>query len=251
MSEEEADKELICYVKPNAPIDIRPAPVERAWMEATPDRYAYRCLPLNIANSFGWEIYCAESFQCAWNGGSAKEAINFGTTTEQARAQVSSHFGSGILTFHVHGLFHTPPGFDLYVTGPVNRPKHGIAPLTGIIETSWSPYTFTMNWLFTSKDHVVNFEKGEPFCMLFPVPHGLIEQFDPRLVPFSENKPLAQMHNEWVNSRNNFNKDLQVPGSQAVTDKWQKAYYRGVLPDGTDGSPDHSTRIRARPFRKG
>ena len=29
------------------------APVERDWMEATNQRFAYRCLPLNIANAYG------------------------------------------------------------------------------------------------------------------------------------------------------------------------------------------------------
>ncbi len=43
-------------------------------------------------------------------------------------------------------LFKTDSGTDLFVTGPLNRPKDGIAALTGIIETDWSPYTFTMNW---------------------------------------------------------------------------------------------------------
>ena len=35
------------------------------------------------------------------------------------------------------------------VQGPINRPKDGIAALPGIIETDWSPYSFTMNWMFT------------------------------------------------------------------------------------------------------
>jgi Family of unknown function (DUF6065) len=30
--------------------------MERAWMDATDQRFAYRCLPLNIANAHGWEI---------------------------------------------------------------------------------------------------------------------------------------------------------------------------------------------------
>ncbi|MFB8344846.1 DUF6065 family protein [Brucella cytisi] len=43
----------------------------------------------------------------------------------------------------------TEPEFDLFVTGSINRPKDAISPLTGFVETDWSPYTFTMNWRFT------------------------------------------------------------------------------------------------------
>ncbi|MGK6315772.1 DUF6065 family protein [Neorhizobium sp. DT-125] len=32
-------------------------------------------------------------------------------------------------------LFRTEPGYDLYVTGPINRPKEAIAPLIGVVET--------------------------------------------------------------------------------------------------------------------
>ena len=31
-----------------------PAPLRREWMDTSADRYAYRCLPLLIANQAGW-----------------------------------------------------------------------------------------------------------------------------------------------------------------------------------------------------
>ena len=45
-------------------------------------------------------------------------------------APALGHFGFGVLTFHVPCLFRTEVGFDLMVTGPINRPKDAIAPLT-------------------------------------------------------------------------------------------------------------------------
>jgi hypothetical protein len=42
---------LIAYLPEGDHIDIRPAPVERPWMEATDQRFAYRCLPLNVTAS--------------------------------------------------------------------------------------------------------------------------------------------------------------------------------------------------------
>ena len=35
-------------------------------MEATNQRYAYRCLPLNIANAYGWEVLCNAGFLAMW-----------------------------------------------------------------------------------------------------------------------------------------------------------------------------------------
>ena len=60
--------ELTAYLHPGwAPL-IRPAPATRAWMDATPESFAYRCLPLNIANAHGWEILCPCGFEAVWNG---------------------------------------------------------------------------------------------------------------------------------------------------------------------------------------
>ena len=70
--------------------------------------------------------------------------------TPAALAPLSA-FGEGVLTFHINGLFRTPPGWNLWVGGSPNSPKDGIYPLTGVIETDWSPYTFTMNWRFTRR----------------------------------------------------------------------------------------------------
>ena len=65
--------------------------------------------------------------------------------------------------------------------GPINRPKDGIAALSGIIETDWSPYSFTMNWIFTRPDTPVRFEKGEPYCYIFPVSCGALEGLESNL----------------------------------------------------------------------
>ena len=99
---------LIAYLAERDHIDIRPAPVERAWMEATDQRFAYRCLPLNIANAFGWEILCPSAFTAAWDGGKGIESIR-GRCRGGVSAPAISHFMHGILTFHVRCLFRTEP----------------------------------------------------------------------------------------------------------------------------------------------
>jgi hypothetical protein len=35
---------------------LRPGRVARDWMDESRERFAYRCLPLNIANAHGWEV---------------------------------------------------------------------------------------------------------------------------------------------------------------------------------------------------
>jgi Family of unknown function (DUF6065) len=103
-----------------------------------------------------------------------------------------SHFAHGILTFHLPCLFRTEAGYDLMVHGPINRPKDGIAPLSGVIETDWAPYSFTMNWIFTRPGTQVSFAQGEPFCHVFPVKRGELEAIEPQLRLLSEEPELKR-----------------------------------------------------------
>ena len=240
---------LIAYMIDGHRMDIRPAPLEREWMDNTGERFAYRCLPLNIANALGWEILCPSSFSAVWNGNQDLAAINIRFDDADEQPFAISHFGHGTLTFHIPCLFRTDPGWDLMAQGPINRPKDGIAALSGIIETDWAPYTFTMNWIFTQPEVDVRFEKGEPFCHIFPVQRGLLASVEPEIKQMSSEPELQRQYQAWNESRVNFNAELQQPGSPAQAERWQKMYYRGLSPDGTPAAiEDHITRLRLRPF---
>ncbi|WP_149762281.1 DUF6065 family protein [Neomesorhizobium albiziae] len=240
--------QLIAYVIDGHELRIRPAPLERQWMDDSDERFAYRCLPLNIANAHGWEILCTAAFSAIWDGRQTNDAIRIKAKPEAISPAVS-HFGGGVLTFHIPCLFRTDPGVDLFVTGPVNRPKDAISALSGIIETDWSPYTFTMNWKFTRPNQRVHFEIDEPFCHLFPLARGSLEDVTPTIRKLSENPELDREFRDWSERRDTFNATLVVPASKAAQEKWQKSYFKGVHPSGAPGSKDHRSRLRLRPFK--
>jgi hypothetical protein len=240
---------LTAYTIGNSTVTLRPAPLERAWMDATPERFAYRCLPLNIANAYGWEVLCPSGFKAIWDGEAGLEAIKIESAGDGDPPAIS-HFGSGVLTFHLPCIFRTAPGYDLMVQGPINRPKDGIAPLSAVVETDWAIATFTMNWLFTQPEVEIEFEAGEPFCHVFPVRRGEIESAEPELRPLSADPELQARYHAWSASRSEFNKQLKIEESKAQAEKWQKHYQRGADTDFTAlAPPDHRTRLKLRSFR--
>jgi hypothetical protein len=239
--------QLICYPTSGEPPRLVAAPVERSWMDRTPDGFAYRCLPLNIANAHGWLILNTAPFMAEWNGGDEIDGVRITAVDGGAPLLAGSHFGSGILTFSVTALFRTDPDHDLMVSGPFNNPKDSIYPLTGIVETDWSPFTFTMNWKFTRKLAPVAFERDEPFCMIFPIPRGLVEAVEPEIRSMDEDPDVRDAYRAWSESRQAFNDGLKVPGSNARAEKWQKDYFLG---SGRFGAPpaSHRTKLRPREF---
>lgn len=240
MSDSEELQDIILYrINKGVPIFIRQGVRERKWMDETKDKYAYRCLPLTIANQHGYEISAAKSIKMIWNGGNSVNDIYI--ETGLPNGTVSSHFGHGIVTFHPNLLMRTPKNVNLYVSGVPNMPKRGISPLTGIVETDWNPATFTMNWQITEPYKEIEFEAFEPFCFFYPIQRGYAEQFRAIVRPIEGDQEEYNKYHEWSNSRNVFNKGT---ANTATSDGWQKNYFQGTYLDGSKCPIDHQTKIK-------
>jgi hypothetical protein len=154
---------LTCYRLSKEELGIITAPLRREWMDNT-EGFAYRCLPIDVANTHGWFILNPIPFMAEWTGGDRIEAINIRSLDPaEAIPLAVSHFGHGVLTFQIPFLLRTEPGFDLWVGGPTNSFKDGIQAITGIVESDWSLFSFTMNWKFTRSSLPVLFSKGSHF----------------------------------------------------------------------------------------
>jgi hypothetical protein len=218
--------ELTCYkLWPTSP-ELKPAQADRAWMDMTSERFAYRCIPLSIANASGWELSLPFAFQAAWYGGDGMETIQFRSADPRVQHYVTSHFGHGVITFHTGWLFKTNPGWAVWARGAPNTVKDGVVPLDGLIETDWLPFPFTMNWKFT-RPGVVNFEADEPFCFLTLAPHGLMDAVQPTVASLDDDPKLKAAYDAWSASRTDFGKRLQAGEQSAVAEKWQRTYVQG------------------------
>src|ERR1700693_1317518 len=241
--------ELILYLHPGWQPLMRPASAKRAWMDETPESFAYRCLPLDIANAHGWEFLNPCAFEAQWNGQPDTNAITIrvqpGGRTE---GLATSLFGQGVITFHIPGIFRTPPGWNLWISGSPNRPKDGIYPLTGVVETDWSPFTFTMNWRFPRSNPWIRFAAGEPICFVFPVQRAVLEGITPKLAPIDAEPELLKRFQDWSKARDAFHQRQAREPASVPADKWQKHYYRGVDMTERAQIDDHCTKLRLRPF---
>ena len=270
------DERIIAFeTNPQDDMPVEVPPVERDWMEQSPIRFAYRCLPLAIANRAGWIIRNPTTFVAVWNGGQAKTdlQVNFNPTQSSFESyetyttitlnappkaaepirppdpRISSHFGVGVVTFSIPYLFRTPKSVNLWVKGPSNYIKDGAQPLEGIVETDWLASTFTMNWKLTRPRMPVTFRAGEPICMVVPVPRGLAEGLDAVRVPIASDKTVEKEYREWERSRSKFMVDLDQRGTEANRRGWQKHYFKGETQTG-ETVPDHQTRVVLREFRR-
>jgi len=234
---------LLCYAL-NAEIPtIRAASPTRAWMDAVIDNHAYRCLPLSIANSYGWDILAPFGFTTQWSGQPDPRTLTLrgddGSTPPQNR--VASHFGYGIVTFQLSYLFRTEPGWDLIASGPFNRPKDGMAALTGVIEADWLSFPFTMNWQMT-RPGTVRFQRDEPICTIFPVKRETLPSVEPEIVALQDHPDVQAQVHQWGQRRAQLMRELYA-SPRPLKDAWTRDYFVGRMPDGSP-APDHQTKLK-------
>jgi hypothetical protein len=201
-------------------------------MDAEP--YSYQCLPLVMANQWGWQILCPTDVVVTWNGSRDRSGL-WVRVDPRYESVIKSQFGNGIVTFSPPWLFQTPPGWDLYAKAPSNRWKPNCVALDGVIETWWLQYTFTLNWKLIEPG-TVSFASGESLGQLVPVPHGTFRNARAVEFPLTTLPETAAELQRWTAER-------QRRASERVT---THHLYRKA-----ESIPDHLARVPVPPLLPG
>lgn len=225
------------------PVPLVPGSPERDWMEQTSNRHAYRCLPLSMANTSGWDMLCPCGVTIEWNGGPRREDLIVTVDDPRQAEFAKSHFAQGIVTMHSGYMFRTEPGWGILVGGVPNYIKDGIQALSGLIETDWLPYPFTINWKMT-RPGKVRFEKGEPFAFITVLPHQRMEDLLPVVRNLDDEPELKAQHESFRVSREEFRLRQEAGEPEAIRQAWQKHYFVGRVPDHPDVCPVHTNKRR-------
>lgn len=234
------------YAQLEAPgFDLVPASLGRPWMEETVERFAYRCLPLSMANQAGWAITCPLDFEALWDG----QAITFQADDPAEAARWASFVGErydrGVVSFRIPYTFRTDPGYGLIVRGPTNQAVPGAHPLDLFLDTGEAEAGFAMDWKLVTAGKPVRFRKGAPLCQILPYPIELLEALAPRVLPLPSNEALYASFKRWSASRTEFLKDPTRTNAD-----WQKDYFQGKTVAG-ERVHGHKTRLHLEGFEPG
>ena len=221
---------------------------QREWMNATPHRYAYRCLPLTIVNQTGWWIRNPVGFSATWRGENGPGSIDFrfDSTDEVWPRWINSQFGEGIITWNTPFLFRTrPEGSRLLICGPANYFKANAHPLTALIESDWISMSFTMNWKIMVPGQPVRFDAGEPLFQAIPLVSNVCADLEEASVSYqklSDHPELNRAYEEWNQGRRRFH-EQKIAGEVRPTD-WQKDYFQGRDATGRPAASLHMQKIK-------
>ncbi len=219
----------------------------RDWMDRTAHKFAYRCLPLTIANQIGWMVNNPVGFTAIWTGRAEPDGVLFKFDTDAGtwRDWINNQFGHGIVSWNAPFLFRTrPAGSRLMVMGPANHFKNGATPLTAVIESDWMTASFTMNWKLTQPGLPVRFEVGEPLFQALPVATNLaadLEGADVTYQRLGDDRATHDAFFAWKRARDGFKRGQQA--GQIDPSAWQKDYFKGQDTLGRPVSGGHMTKV--------
>lgn len=208
----------------NSLFPIERADYKRDWMDEYPHSFAYRCLPLKIANEVGWLVRCPVNFDAEYiTDNNAKNSVRINIDGDQFyKNYITSHFGRGVITFSLPYIFRTPDPWCIWARGYPNYYKDNVNFLEGIIETYWLHSTFTYNIRLVEKHKTVSFKKGEPLMFITCINIKSINNACISETLIDDNIELKSAFDKWNISRSDFNKKLNNP------EDWQKDYFKGL-----------------------
>lgn len=146
------------------------------------DPHFYRCLPLTIANQYGFVLKSQFDFNVLWSGGNDPGSVKFFFNEEQEEIDkkyplIDSHFGFGTFTVTPPFSLRTPPGINLMT---INTPNHilpNITVMTGVVETDNLRRNFTFNFKIEQPNIMTCIPKGTPLASIIPIPRYFVENF--------------------------------------------------------------------------
>lgn len=99
-------------------------------------KHAYYCLPLTIANQYGFIVKSLYDIWVTWNGGYSADDVTVRKNPDDIdlhhRQHISAHFGMGIVTIQNCWTFRTPKGINLMTINPPNYWLDGISHMMSV-----------------------------------------------------------------------------------------------------------------------
>ena len=180
------NRKITAYPLVDQPAPLQPSVEERSW--TTHNETLSADLPLRNANRQGWALCCPVAFAATWKGGPNAADIELRLAADAAPqpAFVQSNLGGGVLTFYPGYQFKTDDEHLLWVRGPVNVPKNGLAPQERLVDASLLPCTVAIDWQFTRPNQTIHFEAGEPFATLLLYPKTGLENMQVEVIQLDD-----------------------------------------------------------------
>ena len=148
-------------------VNIRQTRIKRDWMDATGEKHAYKCFPISLANTIGYELSLPINVSFVWDGISDASSDHIKIlsgeefiSNSRANATVSFKTGIVIKSDKNTSFLHMPVP---------NLFNENYQTFTSLISTSFFNQEFPSAIRVLKADKAITIKANEPFATLVPI----------------------------------------------------------------------------------
>jgi hypothetical protein len=175
-------------------VNIKQTRVKREWMDKTFSGHAYRCFPLSLANSIGYELSLPEDVTFIWDGidDTSPDHIKIlkgmkYCNTSRANATLSLKTGIVFKTDKNISMMHMPVP---------NLFNNEYQTYTSIISTSFYDIEFPSAIKVTIPNKEITIKANHPFATIIPISLSNMSNIELNIESFDKPKEYYEHQNE-------------------------------------------------------
>lgn len=181
---------LKAYKRHDDALIINPLPVQRDWMDETPDRHAYHCYPVTTANTVGWTLSAPYDVSFIWDGindttSAHIEVINGKEHTYTGRGQSSVSFNTGI-------ILRSEKDISVLTITPQNYFYQDFEVISSLISTSFLETEFPLAIKARTANRLITIKAGQPLATIIPISLTRLKDEDVEILDFNETDEYNQ-----------------------------------------------------------
>ncbi len=176
---------LTAYKRSDSALIIKPMPVQRDWMDNTPEKHAYHCYPVTTANTIGWTLSAPYDVSFIWDGvndtgDSHIQIIDGKDHTYTGRGQSSISFRTGI-------ILKSDEDISVLTITPQNYFYQDFEVISSLISTSFLETEFPLAIKARTPDKLITIKAGEPIATIIPMSLTRLKDESIKIESFIEN----------------------------------------------------------------
>jgi hypothetical protein len=146
---------------------IEPLSIKREWMENTPDKHAYHCFPVTMANSIGWTLSSPVDISFTWNGivDTTPDTVNILSGKEYAY----TGRGQGTVSFMTGLIFRSEKNISLFSINCPNYFYEDFEVMSSLISTSFYPNELPLAIKAKIPNKEIIIKAGTPIATIVPI----------------------------------------------------------------------------------
>lgn len=169
---------------PDSVISINPMSIKRDWMDATPEKHAYRCFPVTQANMVGWNLSCNTDIKFIWDGVNDTNSNHIDLIEGKQFAYTGR--GQSTVSINTGLIFRTEKEISLLVINPVNYFNNDFETMSSLISTSWYDTSFPLAIKAKTANKEILIKSGTPLATVIPISLTAMDSTEIEIFDYSD-----------------------------------------------------------------